>query len=173
MMDVTGSEAGRQQSVAVQTGRYLCRVERAVQWTHKTTGSHWLIVDLTVRDDQMRKHPVTLWICWKRKDGTKVRAGCQQISTLAIAAGQEPNAFEESRLKGTYLALILELVQDPGQKPKNELRDAEAVVWTKDQAGRDVPALPPIPEPAPTAGLPPDVDPQSGEPVGDDEDLPF
>ena len=173
MMDVTVGDGGQQKSEVVQSGRYLARVERAVQWTHKTTGSHWLIVDLTVKDGHGAKRPVTLWICWSRKDGTKVRAGCQQIGMLGIAAGFPPNAVDETALAGRYVAVTLEYVQDPGQKPKNELQDATSVEWSTDAQGRKVPMLPVQDgqEPAPTAGLPPDRDPMTGGVI--DDDIPF
>ena len=178
MMDVrVGDGQGQYPKPEVmQSGRYLARVERAKQLVHKGTGSSQLVVDLMVKDGHGVKRPVSLWFTWMRKDGTRVRIPCQQIATLAVALGLGEQ-FEEADMAGRMAVVTLDYVQEGNWRPKNELVDAEPVMVGQN-LGHDGRLLPPgdgdaavQPDGSFATGTP--VDPQSGQPVGSDDDLPF
>ena len=155
MMDVSvgNGKFEERNAVVVPSGRYFAMVERAAQWTHKEKGSHWLILDLAVKDAQGSKHPITLFICWMRADGTKVQYGCNEIASIVAACGLDPAAFEEADLKGRKCVVTLDHVQEGTYPPKNQVIDAEVVEpgVNVDQAGNLIPAT----KPAPAATAPP------------------
>ena len=111
-------------SETVRPGRYLFNVKSVGMGQAKTGTQSFDVAGLVKEDGAVKRLVFRLW--FMRRDGTKIRAGCETIQAIAKAARlPDPEQFDGDDLVGKVIGLDLDVEQDNADyAPKNTITEA-------------------------------------------------
>ena len=109
------------ESECVPAGRYLAYIAQATRMKSQAKGTHGVKLETVVRTAD-GKHDVHFFIYWQRKDGTRIRRGCEVLSAIAKHGGL-PNheVFHPEKLKGKVVVLALDVESTPPHDDRNTI----------------------------------------------------
>ena len=116
------------ESELVPAGRYLAYIANVVR-SKSMKGTQCVKLETVVRADD-GKHDVHFYVYWMRKDGSRIKRGCELLGGLAKHAGlNNHEVFHPEKLKGKVVVLTLEVEESEGKHPsRNSIERVEAAI---------------------------------------------
>ena len=113
----------------VPAGRYLSFIANVTR-SKSMKGTECVKLETVVRADD-GKHDVHFYIYWMRKNGTRIKRGCELLGALAREAGLvNHEVFHPEKLKGKVVTLTLITEQDAGHPERNAIERVEGAIKT-------------------------------------------